>query len=199
MRFPRQAKIFRGQLDPAPLAGVFFLLIIFLLLRTLIYTPGVLVRTGAGQSVAVARDGIVRYAGKSYKAAEMDQLRSDLRSSSQPLVLRSEPGAPPSVIAKVNDLLRIEPPTAELAGTDNPTVVVAVNLRGQFFFDNQIVEEKKLREELTKELNAAANKKKDLTLVLLADKGVEYQVIVRLSSLATEVGIKEVLWATRKK
>ena len=41
MRFPRSAKIFRGHIDTAPLAGVFFLLVIFMLLASLVYTPGV--------------------------------------------------------------------------------------------------------------------------------------------------------------
>ncbi len=40
MRFPRNARIFRGQLDMAPFAGVFFLLVMFLLLSALVYTPG---------------------------------------------------------------------------------------------------------------------------------------------------------------
>jgi biopolymer transport protein ExbD len=42
MRFPRNAKIFRGQLDAAPLAGVIFLILIFFLLHNkLAYTPGI--------------------------------------------------------------------------------------------------------------------------------------------------------------
>ena len=41
MKFSRSAKIFRGQLDAAPLAGVLFLLVIFLFLSALVYTPGV--------------------------------------------------------------------------------------------------------------------------------------------------------------
>ena len=45
MRFPRSTKIFRGQLDVAPFAGVFFLLLIFLLLRSsFVFTPGVPIR-----------------------------------------------------------------------------------------------------------------------------------------------------------
>lgn len=41
MRYPRNVRIFRGQLDPAPFAAVFFLLVIFLLLNTqLVFTPG---------------------------------------------------------------------------------------------------------------------------------------------------------------
>jgi biopolymer transport protein ExbD len=41
MKFPRNARIFRGQLDAAPFAAVFFLLVIFVMLSTQLYTPGV--------------------------------------------------------------------------------------------------------------------------------------------------------------
>jgi biopolymer transport protein ExbD len=41
MKFPRNAKVFHGQLDPAPFAGVFFLLVLFVILGALVYTPGV--------------------------------------------------------------------------------------------------------------------------------------------------------------
>ena|SRR5436190_7353662 len=41
MKFPRNARIFRGQLDAAPFATVFFLLVIFLMLSSQVYTPGV--------------------------------------------------------------------------------------------------------------------------------------------------------------
>jgi biopolymer transport protein ExbD len=42
MKYPRNAKIFRGQLEAAPLAGVFFLLVLFMLLHShLVFQPGV--------------------------------------------------------------------------------------------------------------------------------------------------------------
>lgn len=42
MRFPRQARIFKGQLDAAPFAGVFFLVLIFITFNSqLVFTPGV--------------------------------------------------------------------------------------------------------------------------------------------------------------
>lgn len=41
MKFPRNARILRSQLDAAPLASVFFLLVIFMMLGSLAYTPGV--------------------------------------------------------------------------------------------------------------------------------------------------------------
>jgi biopolymer transport protein ExbD len=64
MKFPRNARIFRGQLDAAPFATVFFLLVIFLMLGSLVYTPGVRLNLPTGEnlpgtdrpSVAVAMD-----------------------------------------------------------------------------------------------------------------------------------------------
>lgn len=45
MRFPRNKQIFRGQLDVAAFAGVFFILLIFVLLQShLVFTPGVPIR-----------------------------------------------------------------------------------------------------------------------------------------------------------
>ncbi len=41
MKFPRNARIFRGHLDAAPFAAVFFLLVIFIMLGSFVYTPGV--------------------------------------------------------------------------------------------------------------------------------------------------------------
>lgn len=41
MKFPRNARIFRGQLDAAPFASVFLLLVVFVLLRSMLYTPGI--------------------------------------------------------------------------------------------------------------------------------------------------------------
>jgi len=40
MKFPRNARLLRSQLDVAPFAAVFFLLVIFVMLGSLIYTPG---------------------------------------------------------------------------------------------------------------------------------------------------------------
>jgi len=41
MKFPRSNKMLHGQLDAAPFAGVFFLLVMFVVLaRNLVFTPG---------------------------------------------------------------------------------------------------------------------------------------------------------------
>ena len=41
MKLPRNARILRGQLDAAPYASVFFLLLNFIVMASLVYTPGV--------------------------------------------------------------------------------------------------------------------------------------------------------------
>jgi biopolymer transport protein ExbD len=45
MKFPRNARIFRGQLDASPFVGVLFLVAIFLLLNSsLVFVPGVAIK-----------------------------------------------------------------------------------------------------------------------------------------------------------
>jgi len=86
------------------------------------------------------------------------------------------------------------PVAANLAGTANATVVVAVDENGRFYFQNQISDEARLREKLKA---AVANTSEPLTLIVQADEGVKYTTVVRLALLAQEVGIKEALLATR--
>lgn len=71
MKFPRNARIFKGRLDAAPIATVFFLLVMFLMLGSLVYTPGVRLElpsaaglAGIDQpnvSVAIVADGRLYY------------------------------------------------------------------------------------------------------------------------------------------
>lgn len=130
MKFPRTAKIFHGTFDGAPFAGVLFLLILFVLLGTLVYTPGVMISL---------------------------------------------------------------PAAADLPGTDHRVVAVAVDARGQLYFDHQLTSESLLQSSL-----AAAVKKsaEPLTLLVQADKTVSYATIIRLALIAREAGMKEALLAT---
>src|SRR6058998_3877251 len=72
MKFPRTARIFRGQLDASPFVGVLFLVAIFLLLNSsLVFMPGVAIKlpeasdfpgvTNVTVSVAVDRNGQLYY------------------------------------------------------------------------------------------------------------------------------------------
>jgi biopolymer transport protein ExbD len=130
MKFPRNARIFRGQLDAAPFVAVFFLLVMFLMLGSLMYTPGV----------------------------------------------------------------KLELPSAEeLPSTDKPTVSVAIDSAGRYYFDNQLIAEKQLSTSLTQAVLGSAQ---PLTLVMYADKAVSSEMLIHLSLLARSAGITNGLLAT---
>lgn len=130
MRFPVSVKPFRGQLDVAAFAGVLMLLVLFLMLTRLVYTPGV----------------------------------------------------------------RLElPVAANLPGTDRPTVDVAVDELGRFYFENRLLNEPDLRAQLRAAVTGAAE---PLTLVVQADKRASLEMLIRLTILAREAGIHETLLAT---
>ena len=132
MKFPRNARMFRGQLDAAPFAGVFFLLLIFVVLNaSFVFTSGVRINL---------------------------------------------------------------PEAGRLAATGRPTVVVAVDRGGLFYFQSQVIELEQLQLRLKE---AAARAPVELTLVVQADRAVAHDVIVRLSALAQNAGIKDVILATR--
>ena len=133
MKFPRNAKVFRGQLDAAPMAGVFFLLVLFMLLNSsLVFIPGV----------------------------------------------------------------RIDLPRAEgrpLAGVTGPMVMVAVDLSGNLYFANQIIQPN----QLSGKLKSIAEAMPDTTLIVQADKDVKLDAFFRLSKLASEAGIRQTLLGSR--
>ena len=133
MKFPRNAKLFRGQLDAAPLVGVLFLLVIFLLLNsTLVFTPGIQV-------------------------------------------------ALPEVAG------------ADLPGFDQPTLVVAIDRRGQYYFDHQIIS----AADLGLQLHKAVQTMPDLGLIVVADRSGQLDPAIQMSQLARNCGIRKVLLATR--
>lgn len=98
MKFPRNARIFRGQLDAAPFAAVFFLLVLFLMLASLMYTPGVRVQLPfaddlpamdkAGVSVAIDSGGRYYYDNQLVQEQQLATvLREAAKASSQPPTL----------------------------------------------------------------------------------------------------------------
>ena len=85
MRFPRNAKIFRGQLDVVPLVGVLFLLLIFILLSSLVYTPGIpfalddeLTISGTERrTLTILGNGDIVFNGRTNRITDLSRLRSD--------------------------------------------------------------------------------------------------------------------------
>ncbi len=98
MKFPRNARIFRGRLDVAPFAAVFFLLVIFVMLASLVYTPGIpLELPMAGDlpgtdkpSIAVAIDANGRLYFENKLIDELEfrrRLRQEVTNAPEPLTL----------------------------------------------------------------------------------------------------------------
>jgi biopolymer transport protein ExbD len=85
------------------------------------------------------------------------------------------------------------PVADNLPGTDKPTVTVAVDASGRFYFANQIVAEDKLKSALK---TAAQKSREPLTLVIQADKAVTYDQFIHLTLLARDAGIQNALLAT---
>ena len=132
MKFPRNARIFRGQLDASPFVGVLFLVAIFLLLNSsLVFMPGVAIKLPEGK------------------------------------------GFP---------------------GVTGPTVKVFVDWHGQLYYESQAISVENLRLKLRDLVRRTGE---PVTLVLLADKTVTVEMVVRLSELADDAGIKMVVPAVR--
>ena len=98
MKFPRNARIFRGHLDMAPYAGVFFLLLIFLMISKLVYTPGVRVQLPVAQdlpgtdrpsvSVAIDSSGHLYYRNQLVDTNQLlEGLRKAVQDAGEPLTL----------------------------------------------------------------------------------------------------------------
>lgn len=99
MRFPHHTKIFRGQLDAAPFIGVFFLLIILMLLASgFVFIPGVRIElpqaadlpgiNGPTVVVAVDEEGHLYFENQLCDEATLKQrLVTAVARSPQPLTL----------------------------------------------------------------------------------------------------------------
>ena len=99
MKFPRNARIFRGQPDASPFVGVLFLVAIFLLLNSsLVFLPGVAVRLPeaadlpglTGPTLTVVVDTNRRLYFRNQVIRENDllaQLRKAARETKEPPIL----------------------------------------------------------------------------------------------------------------
>ena len=85
------------------------------------------------------------------------------------------------------------PEAGDLPGIDKPTVAVAVDSNGRFYFANQIVSEAQLNSSLS---NAVKNSRAPLTLVIHQDKTVTADQLIHLALLASANGIQSALLAT---
>lgn len=100
MKFQRNAKIFKGSMDVAPFACVFFLLAMFMMMANLVYTPGVAIdlQLPAGgdlqgsdklaAAVAIDANGRLYYQNQAINRRDLQQkLKSLVSGAPEPMVL----------------------------------------------------------------------------------------------------------------
>lgn len=198
MRFVRHAQIFRGSLDSAPLASVLMLLVMFVMVCSLTYTPGVLV--DLGQPIIVTKTNAVVFGGKVYLRTELDRLRSALKTAplDSGFSVVMQPGASAELGQQVSNLFQIKLAEGKnLVGTDNATALVSVNFRGQFFYENQLVTDSELKSALASQLQIAHRAGREFTLIVALDRETESQVESHLETIAREAGVTDIRRAQR--
>jgi biopolymer transport protein ExbD len=89
------------------------------------------------------------------------------------------------------------PEAGNLPGATGPTVAVAVDRAGHFYFENQVIDVSVLQSRLRGAVQKFTKAGEPVTLVIQADKAVAYEVVVKLAEMARAAGIKEVVQATR--
>ena len=88
----------------------------------------------------------------------------------------------------------LQPPkAADLPGVDKPTVAMAVDAQERLYYENQIVTERVLKNSLIVATNSV---REPLTLIIHADKAVNYETIAHLVLLARDCGITNAMLAT---
>lgn len=90
--------------------------------------------------------------------------------------------------------VQIKLPTADnQPGTDKPTITVAMDEQGRYFYQNQLIEPAALNDSFR---IAAKQSPEPLTLVILTDKAVQFENLLQLQLLARDAGISDAMVAT---
>lgn len=216
MKLPRNTRIFRGQLDVAPVASVFFMTAILLFLHSaIVFTPGIrldlkpIISTNT-PSIYIDSEGLFHYQDSLVSEVAFERrLREEAREGRAPksFILQTEPAAPTNSVNLVRKLsaelgIPIEPHGARIElpevpdqpGVTGPSVVVAVNASGQYFYESQLIASTNLPARLQSAAKTAAD---PMTLILRLDKAVPFETVVNLSQIAREAGFARVALATR--
>lgn len=217
MKYPRNTRIFRGQLDVGAVSSLFFVTVLFLFLHSqVVFTPGIRldlhpITDTARPSLYIDSEDLFYYQGsRMSQASFIKRIRSDAEKTKAPsaLILQTDIGVSTNAIDAVRALaaefsIAIEPPgtrielpvASDQPGVKNPSVIVAVNMNGQFFYENQLVRDKS---DLERKLIAAQKESPEaLTLVLRLDKGLTMEILTQLCEMARRAGFRDVVLGTR--
>jgi biopolymer transport protein ExbD len=217
MKFPRNTRIFRGQLDMAPVACLFFATALMLFLHSqTVFVPGVRLDLQPSKdtnrpSLFIDGEDLFHYGDETMsQGAFARRLKGDAEKGRAPgtILLQVDLGASTNALNTVRTVaaelsIALEPPgmrialpvSPDQAGVNTPSVIVAVNANGQVFFENQLVQrDDDLEARLARATSAA---REPLTLILRMDRAVAVETFVKLSDMARKAGFAQVVVGTR--
>jgi biopolymer transport protein ExbD len=99
VKFQRNVRFARGHLDPTPFASVFFCTLIFVLLASMVYVPGVHIQLPASSAplpgaegptiaVALSANGTLYFKNRDIQPPELlERLKSEVARHTEPLTL----------------------------------------------------------------------------------------------------------------
>ena len=82
----------------------------------------------------------------------------------------------------------------DMPGVIGRSVVVAVDSSGQYYFDNQLIQERLLKQQLKARVEES---REPLTLIIQGDKSVNLEQLVRVGELGYKAGVREAFIASR--
>ena len=217
MKYPRNTRIFRGQLDMAPVACLFFATALMLFLHSqVVFVPGVRLDLHPSAdtnrpSLYIDGEDLFHYADETMSEASFaKRLRADAAKARVPsaILLQVDPATSTNALTTLRTLaaelsIALETPGTRISlpvspdqpGVNTPSVIVAVNANGQMFYENQLVQRD--ADLQTRLANAASVAREPLTLILRMDRAVAVETVVKLSDMARKAGFKQVVMATR--
>ncbi|MGC8828196.1 MAG: ExbD/TolR family protein [Verrucomicrobiia bacterium] len=225
MNLPRKQIQISNLFYTIPFATVFLLLLIILsVYNVFVFIPGLPVNIAypskigaitnqnlpAAQTVILKSNGRIVLDRKEITETEFNERMKNLLKlpgAQQTFLVKAEPGVSSAAVKKIVDHLNSLNLKAQIAydfpdlpvsnpfvGAGGFAIYALVDPNGLIYFENQVIEETQLRIKLSSIVQKA---KEPLTLVIIADKSVPYEFIVKLGSIARSAGINRLLLATR--
>ena len=195
---------FHGRLDFAPFVGVLFLMLPLLLFHTsMVFKPGIEVdinlpvssqRTGVGDpslAVAVDANGILYFRGQPLRdqvfSLSVSEAEENLPLSE--LLINRAPDLDSNIVLRSIEQGRVRV-DGRLARLDD-------QLKAGQQVELELPSTELLRPRVIQAIEGGGKTPKEVSLLIQADKAVRHEAIVRLCTLAGEIGVGHVLLASR--
>ncbi len=195
---------FHGRLDFAPFVGVLFLMLPLLLFHTsMVFKPGIEVdinlplssqRTGVGDpslAVAVDANGILYFRGDTLRDQVFSLPVSEAEESLplSELLVNLAPDLDSNIVLRAVEQGRVRV-NGRLARLDD-------QLKAGQQVELELPSTELLRPKIIQAIEQGGKEPKEISLLIQADKAVQHGAIVRLCTVASEIGVGRVLLASR--